>query len=54
MMKFTVNYRMVCNGTVEVEASSQEEANRLAENMPASALAAEADDVETEIVSEGE
>lgn len=51
MATFTVCYRMVCNGSVTVEADSEEEASRKAEELSASELGREAEDVETEIVS---
>ena len=41
---------MVCNGSVEVEARTQKEAEKLAENLPASKLGAEAEDVDVEVV----
>ena len=52
MAKFLINYRMTCNGSVEVEAETQAEANALAKELPASDLGREAEDVEVEIVSE--
>jgi hypothetical protein len=51
-MKYQVCFRMVCNGTAEVEAESLEEAVAKVRELPASVLGGEADDAEVEIVGD--
>lgn len=51
-MKYVVNYRIECSGTVEVEAESEEAARSKVSGMPASELARESDSCDVEIVNE--
>ena len=47
---FSVSFIMTCSGTVEVQATSAEEAKRLVEEWPLSELARQADTGDTEIL----
>ncbi len=51
MARYLVSYRMVCNGTISVEANTVEDAEKAVENTELSILGKEADDGEVEIVS---